>query len=194
MVSFGPDYFFHLNLNIFNKLPCFLYHFAFFSSVWFSSIGDKAGLEGLEPPATGFGDRCSSQLSYRPVPIDDLPRLFMNCMLIAETTILFEFHPLGMQSLIFCRSIISLLTFCTFKRDYIAHFTAPLFNNSSYSIISVTTPAPTVRPPSRIAKRSSFSIAISFSSSTVITILSPGITLSTPSGIRMLPVTSVVRK
>ncbi len=29
-----------------------------------------------------------------------------------------------------------------------------------YSTISVTTPAPTVRPPSRIAKRSSFSMAI----------------------------------
>jgi hypothetical protein len=27
-----------------------------------------AGLEGLEPPTPGFGDRCSSQLSYRPKP------------------------------------------------------------------------------------------------------------------------------
>src|ERR1044072_609881 len=31
---------------------------------------------------------------------------------------------------------------------------------SNYSMISATTPAPTVRPPSRIAKRSSLSIAI----------------------------------
>ena len=25
-----------------------------------------AGVEGLEPPTPGFGDRCSSQLSYTP--------------------------------------------------------------------------------------------------------------------------------
>src|SRR5215208_3585681 len=27
-----------------------------------------AGVEGLEPPTPGFGDRCSSQLSYTPKP------------------------------------------------------------------------------------------------------------------------------
>src|SRR5262245_50827723 len=27
-----------------------------------------AGVEGLEPPTPGFGDRCSSQLSYTPTP------------------------------------------------------------------------------------------------------------------------------
>src|SRR4029450_5693223 len=26
-----------------------------------------AGVEGLEPPTPGFGDRCSSQLSYTPI-------------------------------------------------------------------------------------------------------------------------------
>ena len=63
-----------------------------------------------------------------------------------------------------------------------------------YSMTSVTTPAPTVRPPSRIANRSSFSIAIGLISSTVICTLSPGITISTPSGSFADPVTSVVRK
>jgi len=63
-----------------------------------------------------------------------------------------------------------------------------------YSIISLTTPAPTVRPPSRIAKRSSFSIAIGVISSADIVTLSPGITISTPSGKFNMPVTSVVRK
>ena len=65
---------------------------------------------------------------------------------------------------------------------------------SDYSRISETTPAPTVRPPSRIAKRSSLSIAIGMISSTVISTLSPGITISVTSGNLMSPVTSVVRK
>ena len=63
-----------------------------------------------------------------------------------------------------------------------------------YLTISVTTPAPTVRPPSRIANRSSFSIAIGVISSTAIDTLSPGITISTPAGSVHTPVTSVVRK
>ena len=41
-------------------------------------------------------------------------------------------------------------------------------NPDVYSIISVTTPAPTVRPPSRIANRSSGSIAIGMINSTSI--------------------------
>ena len=63
-----------------------------------------------------------------------------------------------------------------------------------YSMIEVTTPAPTVRPPSRTAKRSPCSHAIGVCSSTTMLMLSPGITISTPSGRRTVPVTSVVRK
>lgn len=65
---------------------------------------------------------------------------------------------------------------------------------ASYSIISVTTPAPTVRPPSRMAKRSSFSKATGWMSCTFISTLSPGITISVPSGSSEVPVTSVVRR
>ena len=64
----------------------------------------------------------------------------------------------------------------------------------SYSKILATTPAPTVRPPSRIANRRPSSIAIGAISSTFIWTLSPGITISTPSGNSTAPVTSVVRK
>src|SRR2546428_9539532 len=46
--------------------------------------------------------------------------------------------------------------------------------------MSVTMPEPTVLPPSRIAKRSPWSIAIGEISSAVIATLSPGITISTP--------------
>src|SRR5262249_38317736 len=68
--------------------------------------------------------------------------------------------------------------------------------NGDYARILVTTPAPTVRPPSRMAKRSpsSMAIGISGSSSTVIWMLSPGMHISTPDGSVTLPVTSVVRK
>src|SRR5579864_175028 len=64
----------------------------------------------------------------------------------------------------------------------------------SYLRIFATTPAPTVLPPSRIAKRRPSSIAIGLISSIVILMLSPGMTISTPAGSSMVPVTSVVRK
>ncbi len=64
----------------------------------------------------------------------------------------------------------------------------------TYSIISVTTPAPTVCPPSLIAKRNSLSIAIGVINSILNSTLSPGITISVPSGNVPIPVTSVVRK
>ena len=33
--------------------------------------GPLAGVEGLEPPTPGFGDRCSDQLSYTPKALWD---------------------------------------------------------------------------------------------------------------------------
>src|ERR687894_2011923 len=70
----------------------------------------------------------------------------------------------------------------------------PCVPTACYSTISVTTPAPTVLPPSRMAKFNPSSIAIGLINSTFITVLSPGITISTPSSRRISPVTSVVRK
>ena len=64
----------------------------------------------------------------------------------------------------------------------------------AYSVILDTTPAPTVRPPSRIAKRRPCSIAMGAISSTSNFRLSPGMTISVPSGRATVPVTSVVRK
>ena len=65
---------------------------------------------------------------------------------------------------------------------------------SYYLTIFMTRPAPTVRPPSRIAKRRPSSMAIGWISSTFISVLSPGMTISVPSGRLTTPVTSVVRK
>src|SRR5207249_2479885 len=60
--------------------------------------------------------------------------------------------------------------------------------------ILVTLPAPTVRPPSRMANRRPSSMAIGAPSSTFMVVLSPGMTISVPSARSMPPVTSVVRK
>ena len=63
-----------------------------------------------------------------------------------------------------------------------------------YCTISEIVPAPTVCPPSRIAKRRPFSIATGVMSSITRLTLSPGITISVPAGSSATPVTSVVRK
>src|SRR5258708_15271777 len=63
-----------------------------------------------------------------------------------------------------------------------------------YCTISEIVPAPTVCPPSRMAKRKPFSIATGVSSSITHCTLSPGITLSVAEGSSATPVTPVVRR
>ena len=63
----------------------------------------------------------------------------------------------------------------------------------NYLMIFAITPEPTVLPPSRIAKRRPSSKATGLIRTTFISMLSPGITISTPSGNSIIPVTSVVR-
>ncbi len=65
---------------------------------------------------------------------------------------------------------------------------------ADYSMTLATTPEPTVRPPSRMAKRRPCSMAMGVIRVISMSMLSPGMTISTPSGSLMLPVTSVVRK
>lgn len=66
--------------------------------------------------------------------------------------------------------------------------------SGTYLLILVTWPAPTVRPPSRMANFRPSSMATGWMSSTFISVLSPGMTISVPSGRVTTPVTSVVRK
>ena len=82
--------------------------------------------------------------------------------------------------------ILRLDTECTPDTQFISSY--------NYSMIVATRPDPTVRPPSRIAKRSPCSIATGWISSTVISTLSPGIHISVPAGNSQTPVTSVVLK
>jgi hypothetical protein len=119
----------------------------------------------------------------------NLASFFVLGVLIAPTTIFLDLHPVWMSSLVFSCVIVSLLAILASKSD---HFTHGLC--ASYSMISEITPAPTVRPPSRTANRSSCSIAMGSINSPSSTMLSPGITISVPSGNVIEPVTSVVRK
>ena len=64
---------------------------------------------------------------------------------------------------------------------------------SHYAVTSMTTPAPTVWPPSRIANRTPFSKAIGVINSASNSTLSPGITISTPGFNVTFPVMSLVR-
>ena len=122
--------------------------------------------------------------------------LFVQGVLSAEPAIFTESQFVRRRPLVFRRCIVSLLTLGTCKGYIDSHLQTPFADVglSFYSIISLTTPAPTVRPPSLTANRSSFSMAIGVINSAVIAMLSPGITISTPSGRSSIPVTSVVRK
>ncbi len=75
----------------------------------------------------------------------------MGCVFLTKTAILFVLNPVWMQPFIFSCVVIPLVAIYAFKSNLIPH---------PYSITSVTTPAPTVCPPSRMANRSSLSIAI----------------------------------
>ena len=119
-----------------------------------------------------------------------LLRFLMKSMGPAKWTIFFKCQFIWRFSLIFCGRIISVLASFTGQCNYITHCCKVSF----YSIIWLMTPAPTVRPPSRMANLNSFSIAIGVIKFTSIDTLSPGITISIPSGNVVTPVTSVVRK
>jgi len=130
---------------------------------------------------------------------------------------LLELEAIRRLLLVLCRDVIPVLALGALKRNVvswhnpssIADFTicdcrfhvldgqSQIANRQSpnryYSITSDTVPAPTVRPPSRIANLNPFSIAIGAINSIVNCELSPGITISTPSFNVATPVTSVVR-
>ncbi len=117
----------------------------------------------------------------------------LTCFLVrsvsaATITELLELQPLGCSLLVFGSRVIAAFALRAFKSNDISH------DCSGYSRISEMVPAPTVRPPSRIANRNPFSIAIGVISLMVRLTLSPGITISVPSGNSATPVTSVVRK
>ena len=157
---------------------------------------------------------CRSPKPNRQLAIGNvLFRLFVISVFAATATELTKLQPVGRGFLILSRNVVAALTLATLKDDVVSrHILFPglclwplavirsfqrpktKVQSPSYSTTSETVPAPTVRPPSRIANRSPFSIAIGAINSISIATLSPGITISTPSGRCATPVTSVVRK
>ena len=147
---------------------------------------------------------------HQPIPLRPPLSSSLNsrllCLLVelvrrATRAILPPLDPLRVFASVFVGSVIATLTVGTLHYHSVSRHLIPHMSCAErrpprfvYSMILVTTPAPTVRPPSRIAKRSPSSIAIGAINSINIFVLSPGITISTPSGISTLPVTSVVRK
>jgi len=123
---------------------------------------------------------------------------------MTEPAVFLELQFIRCLLFILCCVIIPLLALRACKSNNISHLRLSLVRQDTlylylkemprYSITSLITPAPTVRPPSRIANRNSFSIAIGMINSIAMLTLSPGITISTPSGNVTTPVTSVVRK
>lgn len=111
---------------------------------------------------------------------------------IAESAILFEAQLFGGGSLVLCGRVVASLTLRTSQSHNDTHLNSPLCGYQS--TIPVSTPAPTVRPPSRMAKRRPSSMATGVMRATSQLMLSPGMTISTPSGRVRIPVTSVVRK
>src|SRR3954468_12458383 len=93
-----------------------------------------------------------------------------------------------------CLGFVPLLTEWCCSRCGGGSVWAPAAVPTYYLVILVTRPAPTVRPPSRMAKRRPSSMAMGWMRVTFISVLSPGMTISVPSGRSTTPVTSVVRK
>ena len=116
--------------------------------------------------------------------------LFVKSVSPASRTVLFVCNTIWVKPLILRQRIVAPMTLRTFQSQQVSLAVRAQF----YSTISVTTPAPTVRPPSRMANLNSFSMAIGAINSTSNVTLSPGITISVPSGRSDTPVTSVVRK
>ncbi len=127
---------------------------------------------------------------------------FVNGVFVAAWAILSRLEFLGMSFCIFACRVVDFTTLAALESYIDSHSGLSLkeavVTTASgfvvrYLMILETTPAPTVRPPSRIAKRVPSSIAIGAMSSAVILTLSPGMTISVPSGSVIAPVTSVVR-
>ena len=96
--------------------------------------------------------------------------------------VLLHFEALTIVDLVLHRDVVAVLATGAFEGDLHPLVVPGHDRVPCYLMILTTRPAPTVRPPSRIANRRPSSIAIGLPNCTVIATLSPGITISVPSG------------
>ncbi|MBF8270955.1 MAG: hypothetical protein HW380_60 [Magnetococcales bacterium] len=153
----------------------------------------------------------------KPTSLLDLT-LLVQGMLVTKRAEFAEGQFVGGVALVLVGRVVAPLAFLATKADQVSHQMAPTMTVLGvtywittlpaaaparhrktpllgfYCKTSLTTPAPTVRPPSRMAKRRPFSMAIGAISSTSNVTLSPGMIISVPSGNFKIPVTSVVLK
>ncbi len=135
-------------------------------------------------------------------------RLTMDRMAAAAVAELFQLHAPGVVATVLLSRVIPFFALgasqCDHRTDAFlfrchnsSHFSQriwlKLLPTKTYLRIFVITPEATVRPPSRIANFEPCSKATGTISSASILMLSPGITISTPSGRSIEPVTSIVR-
>src|SRR3990170_3170097 len=110
----------------------------------------------------------------------------MQLMLAAARAVLFQLDPRGGVPAVLLGDVIAILALGAGQCHLQAHIFLRHVTSTSlvwiYSYTLVMTPAPTVKPPSRIAKRLPASKATGMISFTVMFTLSPGITISTPAG------------
>src|SRR5437868_15127612 len=121
----------------------------------------------------------------------------MGGVLPATLAELVELQASGGGLFIFRGRVIALFAILTLQANDFSHDAFPLTSilfSRAYAKISAMVPAPTVRPPSRMANLKPFSMATGVISSMVRATLSPGITISAPAGNSATPVTSVVLK
>ncbi len=173
-------------------------------------------------PRRGGAPGLHTQYSVLSTPLSaSSAGLLVRRVLAAEAAVLLELDALASIALVLLRHVVAPLALLARKvdrRSFVAQWSltsfAPVASTEYrvarsarlvslysvlgtryfYLVILVTRPAPTVRPPSRIANRKPSSIAIGAINSTCISVLSPGITISVPDGKCTAPVTSVVRK
>jgi hypothetical protein len=136
---------------------------------------------------TAFGGLLTTLRS----PHGVLFRFAVRCMVPAPPAKFLGLETFCVLLLVLRHRVVSFFAVATLQGNDVSHKT-PFC--SRYSMISATVPAPTVRPPSRMANRSPFSSATGVISVISSDTLSPGITISTPAGSSADPVTSVVRK
>ena len=176
-----------------------------------TELGDGLGKEAEAPqgrprgghPGPSWKGKSSHPVFLLVITIDwALPGLSMELMSTTSWAIFRELQPSRVIPPVLAAGVCPFATFGAGKVYYYAYVFS--FSHGSiqkcyrtgkepYSLTLVKTPAPTVLPPSRIANRSSCSMATGVMSLMPMVILSPGMTISVPSGSAISPVTSVVR-